>query len=281
MSAFSPDSVATAIHEETVMTPETRGPLSGVVAATVHRCWATGAARRGRDPAARRLLRRRRHAWGVRRGVDRRGLLLTVDERRTLLEGFLAAAGDGFSVVARWRATTADAVALAELREIRRLRSPPSGRRITATTTSSSSSLRADRLRLRPVPFYLYEIRDRTVTRSPRRCARCAGAAGTSSDEVSYRASTACAPTSCRPRRDGRSEPLIPEAVALGAVSAVSALAAALPRAVRRVFAGDVPPSHADRCAPIGPLPVPVGAQDRARRAGALEDAPYGDRCGR
>lgn len=43
------------------------------------------------------------------------------------------------------------------------------------------------------------------------------------------------------------SEPLIPEAVALGAVGAVSALAAALPRAVRRVFAGDAPPSHPDQ----------------------------------
>ncbi len=236
------------------MTPETRGPLSGVVAATVTPMLGDG---RELDVAAVPRLVDFYADAGMRgvfvAGSTGEGVLLTVDERRTLLEGFLAAAGDGFSVVAQVGAqTTADAVALAE-------HARDAG--ATAVAAVGPPYYRYDDVELiehfeliasacAPVPFYLYEIRDRTgyalsetvVLGVQKRAGNLVGmkVSDRSLDELrAY----------ILPGLDVMvgSEPLIPEAVALGAVGAVSALAAALPRAVRRVFAGDAPPSHPDQ----------------------------------
>lgn len=236
------------------MTGQTRGPLSGVVAATV-----TPMRNYGREldlGAIPRLVAFYADAGmsGVFvAGSTGEGVLLTLDERRSLLEGFLAAAGDGFSVVAQVGAqTTADAVALAE-------HARAAG--ATAVAAVGPPYYRYDDVELvehfaliasacAPVPFYLYEIRDRTayalsetvVLAVQEQAANLVGMKVSDRTLDELRAYIL-------PGLDVMvgSEPLIPEAVALGAVGAVSALAAALPRAVRRVLAGEQPGSHADQ----------------------------------
>jgi dihydrodipicolinate synthase/N-acetylneuraminate lyase len=236
------------------MTRETRGPLSGVIAATVTPMRDDG---RELDVGAVPLLVDFYADAGMRgvfvAGSTGEGVLLTLDERRSLLESFLAAAGEGFSVVAQVGAqTTAEAVALAE-----------HARAVGATAVAAVGPpyYRYDDAELiehfelvasacAPVPFYLYEIRDRTgyalsetvVLGVQERAGNLVGmkVSDRSIDELrAY----------ILPGLDVMvgSEPLIPEALALGAVGAVSALAAALPRAVRRVLAGEKPGSHADQ----------------------------------
>jgi dihydrodipicolinate synthase/N-acetylneuraminate lyase len=236
------------------MTGETHGPLSGVVAATVTPLQDEG---RELDVAAiPRLVDFYADAGasGVFvAGSTGEGLLLTVEERRILLESFLAAAGDGFSVVTQVGAqTTADAVALAEHARAAGATAvaavgPPYYRYDDAELIEHFESIASA---CAPVPFYLYEIHDRTgyalsetvVLGVQQRAANLVGMKVSDRSLEELRAYLL-------PGLDVMvgSEPLIPEAIALGAVGAVSALAAALPRAVRRVLAGDAPGSHADQ----------------------------------
>lgn len=234
------------------MPDENRGPLSGVVAATV-----TPLRDGGRElhlAAVPRLVDFYAEA-GMRgvfvAGSTGEGVLLTLDERRTLLESFIAAAGDQFAVVAHVGAqTTAEATALAE-------HARAAG--VTAVGAVGPAYYRYDDAELiahfeaiacacAPVPFYLYEIRDRTAYAIPEQVVlavqeRAGNLVGM---KVSDRQLDELR-TYILPGLDVMvgSEALIPEAIALGAVGAVSGLAAALPRAVGQVFAGNEPGSHA------------------------------------
>jgi dihydrodipicolinate synthase/N-acetylneuraminate lyase len=235
------------------MPAETRGPLSGVIAATVTPLRDGG---RALDTAAVPRLVDFYAGAGMRgvfvAGSTGEGVLLTIDERRTLVESFLAAASEEFAVVAHVGGqTTAEAVALAE-------HARAAG--VTAVAAVGPPYYRYDDAELiahfemiasacAPVPFYLYEIRDRTAYALPETVVlavqeRAGNFVGM---KVSDRRLDELRPY-ILPGLDLMvgSEALIPDAVALGAVGAVSALAAALPRAVGRVFAGDEPGSHAD-----------------------------------
>lgn len=262
------------------MTPETRGPLGGVVAATVTPLRDDG---RELDVAAvPRLVdfyaEAGMHGVFV-AGSTGEGVLLTLAERRTLLESFLAAAGEGFSVVAQVGAqATAEAVALAQ-------HARDAG--ATAVAAVGPPYYRYDDAELiehfeliacacAPVPFYLYEIRDRTgyalsetvVLGVRERAANLVGMKVSDRTLDELRAYIL-------PGLDVMvgSEPLIPEAVALGAVGAVSALAAALPWAVRRVLAGDAPGSHADQLrSELARYPFQSALKTALVAQGVLED---------
>jgi dihydrodipicolinate synthase/N-acetylneuraminate lyase len=262
------------------MSGQTQGPLSGVVAATVTPLRDDG---RELDVAAIPRLVDFYSDAGMSgvfvAGSTGEGVLLTLDERRTLLESFLAAAGDGFSVAAQVGAqTTAEAVALAE-------HARTAG--ATAVAAVGPPYYRYDDTELiehfeliasacAPVPFYLYEIRDRAgyalsedVVRGVR--ARASNLVGMKVSDRTLDELRAY----ILPGLDVMvgSEPLIPEALALGAVGAVSALAAALPRAVGRVLAGDAPGSHADQLrSELARYPFQSALKTALVAQGALED---------
>jgi N-acetylneuraminate lyase len=262
------------------MTRETQGPLSGVVAATVTPMRDDG---RELDLGAVPLLVDFYAGAGTSgvfvAGSTGEGVLLTLAERRALLEGFVAAAGEGFSVVAQVGAqNTADAVALAE-----HARSAGA----TAVAAVGPPYYRYDDAELiehfeliavacAPVPFYLYEIRDRTgyalsetvVRGVQERAANLVGMKVSDRTLDELRAYIL-------PGLDVMvgSEPLIPEALALGAVGAVSALAAALPRAVGRVLAGEAPGSHADQLrSELARYPFQSALKTALVAQGVLED---------
>ena len=230
------------------MSTTPRGPLSGAVAATVTPLCDDG--RRIDAPAVRRLVDHFA-ANGVRgvlvAGTTGEGVLLTVEERMALTEEFLAAARGRLVVAAHAGAqTTADAVRLAAHARERGVDAvaaigPPyfafDEDELLAHFAAAAAA--AD-----PVPFYLYEFRDRTgyavppavVTRLAELAPNLTGL------KVSDRTLDEVRPY-ILPGLDVfvGTEALIPEALAIGAVGTVSGLASAFPRAVVAILEGREP----------------------------------------
>jgi dihydrodipicolinate synthase/N-acetylneuraminate lyase len=220
------------------------GPLSGVLAATVTPMRDGG---RTVDLQAIAELTRFLRAGGASgvfvAGTTGEGLLLGVEERMRLAERFVADAGTLRVAVHAGAQTTADATALAgHARE--------AGAAAVAAVGPPFYKLDAEELAAHfeavasacaPLPFYLYEIRDRL---------------GYGLDAALVRALRERIPNFTgmkvsNPRMEDvepyafegldllvGTESLIPDALAAGAVGTVSGLAAALPEAVRRVLDG-------------------------------------------
>jgi N-acetylneuraminate lyase len=234
------------------MSAQSRGSLSGVVAATV-----TPLCDSGRDvdtDAVPRLVDFYAAAGisGVLvAGTTGEGLLLSTTERMALAESFLQAARGRLAVAVHAGAqTTAEAASLAaHARDLG----------VDAVAAIGPPYYRYDDDELlahfhaiasasAPVPFYLYEFRDRTGYPLPDNVVRTLAAREPNlvGIKVSDR-SLGELRQYMLPELDVfvGSEALIPDALAMGAVGAVSGLAAAMPLAVIRIFEGKEPADHA------------------------------------
>ena len=224
------------------------GPLSAVVAAAVTPLRDDG--NRIDAPAVGRLVDHLA-AGGVRgvfvAGTTGEGVLLTLEERMALTEEFRAAAAGRLAVAAHAGAqTTADAVRLAahardlEVDAVAAI-GPPY---FAFDEDELLAHFAATAAAADPVPFYLYEFRDRTgyavppavVSRLAEVAPNLAGlkVSDPTLDEVR---------PYILPGLDVfvGSEPLIPQAVAEGAAGTVSGLASVFPRAVVAILEGREP----------------------------------------
>ncbi|MEO9120828.1 MAG: dihydrodipicolinate synthase family protein [Solirubrobacteraceae bacterium] len=184
-------------------------------------------------------------------GTTGEGLLLSTGERMALAESFLQAARGRLAVAVHAGAqTTAEAVSLAgHARDLGAdavaAIGPPYYR---YDDDELLAHFRAIASASAPVPFYLYEFRDRTGYALPDNVVRTLAASEPNlvGIKVSDR-SLGELRTYMLPELDVfvASEALIPEALAMGAVGAVSGLAAAMPHAVLRIVAGSEPADHA------------------------------------
>ena len=257
-----------------------RGPLSGVVAAAVTPLRDDGS--RIDAPAVRRLVDFFA-ADGVRGvfvgGTTGEGVLLTVEERMRLTEEFLAAARGRLAVAAHAGAqATADAVRLAA-------HARDSGVDAVAAIGPPYFALDEDELLAHfaataaaadPVPFYLYEFRDRTgyalppavVTRLAELAPNLAGL------KVSDRTLDEVRPY-ILPGLDVfvGTEALIPEALAAGAVGTVSGLASVFPGAVVAILEGREPAALAASLRDgLAGLPLHAALKALLVAQGVLED---------
>ncbi len=229
------------------------GPLQGVVAATVTPLRDAG---RELDIAAVGGLVDFYAAAGISgvfvAGSTGEGLLLRTPERIALIESFVSAAAGRIAVAAHAGAqTTAEAVTLAAAARKAKVTAvaavgPPYYRYDDAELTAHFVQVAAA---CAPVPFYLYEIKDRTGYAIPPEVVlavreHAPNLVGMKVSDRSLDDIRAYLPTGLDVMVG--SEPLIPDGLALGAVGAVSALAAALPRAVLSVLSGSAPGAHAD-----------------------------------
>jgi dihydrodipicolinate synthase/N-acetylneuraminate lyase len=223
-------------------------PLSGVVAAAVTplRDAATGI-----DAGAVRRLVDLFAAAGVRGvfvgGTTGEGVLLTLEERMTLTEEFLAAARGRLAVAVHAGAqTTADAVRLAA-------HARDSGVDAVAAIgppyyafdeNELLAHFAATAAAANPVPFYVYEFRDRTGYAVPPAVVTHLAelAPNLTGLKVSDRTLDEVRPY-VLPGLDVfvGSEALIPEALAAGAVGTVSGLASVFPRAIVAILEGREP----------------------------------------
>jgi dihydrodipicolinate synthase/N-acetylneuraminate lyase len=227
------------------------GPLRGVVAATVTPLRDGG---RALDrPAVARLTRFLR-AGGVTgvfvAGTTGEGLLLDMDERKALAEQFIEDAGGLQVAIHAGAQTTADAVRLAEHARDAGASAvaavaPPFYRLDDAELAAHFEAVGAA---CAPVPFYLYEFAARAGYAIPPALVgelqgRLENLAGMKVSDPQLRDVEAYV----LPGLDllVGSETLIPDALDLGAVGAVSGLAAAFPRAVVRVLEGADPAAAA------------------------------------
>ncbi|MEA2281893.1 MAG: N-acetylneuraminate lyase [Solirubrobacteraceae bacterium] len=224
------------------------GPLGGVVAATVTPLRDGGQALD--RPAVARLTEflREAGATGVFvAGTTGEGLLLDLHERMALAEQFLEDAGGLRVAIHAGAQTTADAVRLAE-------HARDAGAAAVAAVAPPFYRLDDAELAVHfaavagacaPVPFYLYEFAARAGYAIPPRVVR----------ELQDRVGNLAGMKVSDPQLQDveayllpgldllvGSEALIPDALALGAVGAVSGLAAAFPRTVVRVLEGAEPP---------------------------------------
>ena len=258
-----------------------RGPLTGVVAAAV-----TPLRDHGRqiDLAAVAHLVDFYVAAGISGvfagGTTGEGVLLSTRERMTLTEGFVGAAHGRLAVAAHAGAlTTFEAVALAghardcgvdAVAAIGPYYYPYDDDELFAHFHAIATACA-------PVPFYLYEFRDRT---------------GYAISEKVVRMLTELEPNLVGIKVSDRSledvgrymlpeldvfvgtEALIPEALAIGAVGAVSGLASALPDPVMRIFSGLESASRATSLREaLSSFPLQAALKTALVAQGVLEDA--------
>jgi dihydrodipicolinate synthase/N-acetylneuraminate lyase len=221
-----------------------RGPLHGTVVAAVTPMTDAGEALdlTAIDPLL-RFYARAGAAGVLVAGTTGEGLLLAVDERTALVESVVAQAGDHAVAVHAGALTTRDAIRLAShARDIGASAvaacAPPyfayDAQELLAHFTAVAAACE-------PLPFYVYEIRARVGYSIPsavvgelgRRAENLVGMKVSNPELDEVRAYL-------HPRIDVLvgAEALITDAMAEGAVGAVSGLAAALPRAVAEVVAG-------------------------------------------
>jgi dihydrodipicolinate synthase/N-acetylneuraminate lyase len=257
------------------------GPLSGVIAAAVTPLRDGG---RRIDSTSITRLAEFLSSAGVRgvlvAGTTGEGVLLTVGERMALTEAFLAAAGGRLAVAAHAGAqTTADAVRLAE-------HAREHGVDAVAAIGPPYFAFDDDELlayfgavaaAAAPVPFYLYEFRHRTGYAVPpavvRRLAEVAP--NLSGLKVSDRTMEEVRPY-ILPGLDVfvGAEALIPDAVAAGAVGAVSGLASVFPQAVVGILEGRQPAALASRLrARLADQPLHASLKALLVAQGVLEEA--------
>jgi dihydrodipicolinate synthase/N-acetylneuraminate lyase len=180
-------------------------------------------------------------------GTTGEGLLLTTAERRTLAEAWLDAVPEGLDVAVHAGAqTTAEAVALAE-------HAAQAGAAAVAVIGPPYFAFDAAELEAHfaaviaacaPTPAYVYEFRDRTgYAVDPAVVARLRDAhPSLAGMKVSDRSFAEVEPyLGLGLDVFVGSEPLIPQAMAAGAIGSVSGLASALPALVAGVVAGPTP----------------------------------------
>jgi N-acetylneuraminate lyase len=262
------------------MSAQISGPLAGVVAATI-----TPFADGGRqiDEAAIPRLVDFYAAAGVSgvfvAGTTGEGLLLRTAERIALTESFVASSRGRLAVVAHVGAqTTAEGVTLAEHAREAGVSAvgavgPPYYRYDDAELLAHFQAVAGA---CAPIPFYLYEFRERTGYAIPVDVVL----------ELQERAPNLVGmKVSDRHLDELReymlpgldvfvgSEPLIPDAMAIGAVGAVSGLAAGLPHAVVRVFNGLESGADAESLrATVARYPFQAALKTALLAQGVLED---------
>jgi N-acetylneuraminate lyase len=263
------------------MPAEINGPLTGVVVATV-----TPLADGGRqvDQAAVPALADFYAGAGASgvfvAGTTGEGLLLHAAERIALTERFVDCARGRLAVVAHVGAqTTAEAVTLAEHAREAGVNAvaavgPPYYSYDDAELLAHFQAVAGA---CAPVPFYLYEFRERTgyalsesvVVELQKRAPNLVGMKVSDRHLAEVREYMLAGLDVLV-----GSEPLIPEALALGAVGAVSGLAAGLPHAVVRIFQGLESGAHAESLrAALAGYPFQAALKTALVAQGVLDDA--------
>jgi dihydrodipicolinate synthase/N-acetylneuraminate lyase len=263
------------------MSAQPRGPLSGVVAATVTPLRDSG--RRIDEAAVSRLVDfyARAGISGVFvAGSTGEGLLLSTRERIALAESFLEAARGRLAVAVHAGAqSTAEAVSLAEhARDVGAdavaAIGPPYYRYDDDELLAHFHAVASASA---PVPLYLYEFRDRTGYALPANVVRML--VEREPNVVGIKVSDRSLDELRRymlPELDVfvGAEALIPDALAMGAVGAVSGLAAAMPSAVVRIFNGLEPGAHATSLRDaLAAYPLQAALKTALVAQGVLDDA--------